>query len=176
MNNLISLLINEINAQNLWENRLTIKRNEYLNKKGIINSNLYFIKKGTFRIYTVDGETEYTIRFGYQNNMITAIDSFITNQPSQFYIQALKESQVYSISKQRFKCLIEEKKEYQQAYEAILEQLILQQMEREMDLLIANPKERYERVLKRSPLLFQEIPLKYIASYLRMAPETLSRM
>lgn len=58
----------------------------------------------------------------------------------------------------------------------ILEYLILQQMEREVDILLASPKERYERVLRRSPQLFQEIPHKYIASYLRMTPETLSRL
>lgn len=176
MNNLITILIEEINIQNLWDNKITLKRNEYLNKKGITNSNLYFIHKGAFRIYTTHDENEYTIRFGYQNNMITALDSFINDEPSNFYIQALKESQVYSISKLSFKSLIEKKKEYELAYQAILEQLIIQQMEREMDLLISNPKERYKRVLERSPQLFQEIPNKHIANYLRMAPETLSRM
>ncbi|WP_317127531.1 MULTISPECIES: hypothetical protein [Chryseobacterium] len=58
----------------------------------------------------------------------------------------------------------------------ILEDLVLQQVEREKDLLISAPKERYERVLKRSPQLFQQIPDKYIANYLRMSPETLSRL
>jgi hypothetical protein len=42
--------------------------------------------------------------------------------------------------------------------------------------LINAPAERYERVLKRSPKLFQEVPNKYIANYLRMSPETLSRL
>ncbi|MCY1222048.1 hypothetical protein D9M69_651860 [compost metagenome] len=58
----------------------------------------------------------------------------------------------------------------------ILEDLVLQQIEREKDLLTHSPKERYERVLKRSPQLFQEIPNKHIANYLRMTPETLSRL
>ena len=49
-------------------------------------------------------------------------------------------------------------------------------MERERDILTSSPLERYNRVLKRSPLLFQEIPNKYIADYLRMTPETLSRI
>ena len=49
-------------------------------------------------------------------------------------------------------------------------------LERETDLLIKSPQVRYEKVLKRSPQLFQEIPLTYIASYLRMTPETLSRL
>lgn len=58
----------------------------------------------------------------------------------------------------------------------ILKDLIFQQMERERDLLTSSPFERYRRVLERSPQLFQEIPNRYIASYLRMTPETLSRM
>ena len=49
-------------------------------------------------------------------------------------------------------------------------------LERETDLLALTPRERYERVLQRSPQLFQHIPHRYIASYLRMAPETLSRL
>jgi lipocalin len=53
---------------------------------------------------------------------------------------------------------------------------VYQQIEREKDILTASPRERYLRVLKRSPQLFQEIPDKYIANYLRMSPETLSRM
>ncbi len=58
----------------------------------------------------------------------------------------------------------------------ILENLGVQQLEREIDLLKNSPKERYERVLKRSPQLFQEIPNRHIANYLRMSPETLSRL
>jgi CRP-like cAMP-binding protein len=57
-----------------------------------------------------------------------------------------------------------------------MEQLIYQQLEREKDLLTSSPTERYAKVKQRSPQLFQEIPHKYIASYLRMTPETLSRL
>ena len=65
---------------------------------------------------------------------------------------------------------------YQKWWIEVLENLVLQQMEREIDLLTASPKERYLRVLKRSPALFQEIPHRYIANYLRMSAETLSRL
>ena len=58
----------------------------------------------------------------------------------------------------------------------MLENLVVQQIEREKDLLTQSPRERYERVLKRSPQLFQEVANKYIATYLRMSPETLSRL
>ena len=58
----------------------------------------------------------------------------------------------------------------------ILEDLVIQQIEREKDLLVSSPKERYERVLRRSPILFQEVSNRHIANYLRMTPETLSRL
>jgi CRP-like cAMP-binding protein len=54
--------------------------------------------------------------------------------------------------------------------------LIFGMMERELDLLTTSPQERYQRILERSPHLFQLVPAKYIANYLRMSPETLSRL
>ena len=61
-------------------------------------------------------------------------------------------------------------------YIQLLELQITQQIDREIDILIPSPTERLNRVLKRSPNVFQHVPLKYIASYLRMKPETLSRI
>ena len=61
-------------------------------------------------------------------------------------------------------------------WQTVTELLIYEQIEREKDILTQSPLARYQRVLKRSPQLFQEIPNKYIASYLRMTPETLSRI
>lgn len=80
------------------------------------------------------------------------------------------------MSKTAYNQWIQAQPERVDAWMQILEQLIYQQLERELDLLIESPSERLNRVLKRSPNLFQEIPLKYIASYLRMTPETLSRL
>lgn len=72
--------------------------------------------------------------------------------------------------------MVEESEESRQQYSRLLELLITQLIEREIDLLTTSPIERLNRVLLRSPHLFRHIPLKYIASYLRMKPETLSRI
>lgn len=170
------LLIEIIENNNLWEKEIEIGRNEYLKVKGSIDTNLYFIKNGSLRIYVVNEYEEHTIRFGYQNNFIVSLDSFITEKPSDFYIQAIKKTNLKIITKKRFKDLINSNPELQNLWSNILEQLILQQLEREKDILTSSPIERYKRVLKRSPQLFQEIPNKYIADYLRMTPETLSRI
>lgn len=174
--NLLSTLTDEIERLQLWEQTKTLKRNEFL-KHGIgIDTNLYFVVSGTFRIFVIDQEEELTIRFGYRGNIIAALDSHISGKASDLYIQALKESQLKVISKTAFHQFIQSDSKYQELWLQLLEQFVYQQMERERDILISSPVERYRRVFKRSPQLFQEIPHKYIASYLRMTPETLSRI
>ncbi len=174
--NTIEKLLQTIETENLWDKTITLSRNEYLKVKGSIDTNLYFIVNGALRIFIDDEFEEHTIRFGYENNIIAALDSYLTNKPSDFYMQALKKTEVNVISKARFTKLVESSEDSRQAWITILEDLVCQQMERERDILISSPVERYNRVLKRSPQLFQEIPNKYIASYLRMTPETLSRI
>jgi CRP-like cAMP-binding protein len=172
----IQLLIETIENHNLWKNEIEVGRNEFLKVKGSINTNLYFIIEGSLRIYIMNDYEEHTIRFAYQNDFIVSLDSFITGNPSDYYIQAIKKSKLKVLNKNTFEELINSNKELHNIWPTILEQIVLQQLEREKDLLTSSPIERYKRVLKRSPHLFQEIPNKYIADYLRMTPETLSRI
>ncbi len=174
--NLIKELHDKIDGEGLWSNTKTLKRNEFLKVKGSIDSKLYYIEIGCLRVSIEDEFQDHTIRFGYQNNFIAALDSFITEGPSEYYIQTIKKTTFKSISKKAFMNFVKSSEDNFNFWHLILEQLIFQQLEREKDILIASPKERYERVLKRSPQLFQEVPNKYIASYLRMTPETLSRV
>lgn len=174
--NAINEIYKRIEKQNFWDNKILLKRNEYLKIAGTVETNLFYIISGSLKISTIDDFEEYIIRFGYKNNFITALDSFITEKPSEFYIQAIKKTELKVISKENYLNLINQDKELKQLWNVILQQLIVQQIEREKDILTTSPKERYNRVLHRSPQLFQEIPNKYIASYLRMSPETLSRL
>lgn len=174
--NPITNLIDRINNENLWDREIQLERNEYLKVKGSIDTNIYLVINGSLRIFVIDEYEEHTIRFGYKDNLIASLDSFLNEQPSDLYIQALKKTKIKSISKKKYTSFIESSLENKTIWLTILENFVLQQMERERDLLTSSPIERYNRVLKRSPQLFQEIPNKYIASYLRMTPETLSRI
>jgi CRP/FNR family transcriptional regulator, anaerobic regulatory protein len=169
-------LIQLIETNNLVEKVVTVERNEFLKSAGRIDTNIYFIEEGSLRVFVVDREEERTIRFGYQNNILVSLDSFLTEKPSEFVIQAIKKSRIKIIPKSGFMEFIHRDENHLKLWIHILEDLVIQQIEREKDLLMASPKERFERVLKRSPQLFQEIPNRHIANYLRMTPETLSRL
>lgn len=174
--NLVQELYHRIEKEGLWDKNFTLKRNEFLKTAGITETDLYFVKSGSLKVFMLHDDEEYIIRFGYRNDFITALDSFISNKPSDFYIQAIKKSELKAISKTKFLNFIREHSKNLELWDEILQQLILQHIEREKDLLIKSPKERFLRVFNRSPGLFQEIPHKHIASYLRMSPETLSRL
>lgn len=165
-----------MNLQELHTSTLTLQRNDYLKVANTIDTNIYFVESGSLRIFILDGSEEQIIRFGYSDNIIVALDSFLSEKPSEFYIQSLKKTVVKVIPKSVFYEFVEHSDENKKIFIKMLEELILQQMEREKDILTSSPKERYNRVLARSPRLFQEIPNKHIANYLRMSPETLSRL
>ncbi len=165
-----------IESKGLWLDVPELTRNEFLNREGSRDLNLYFVAEGCLRIFIEEEFEEHTIRFGYQNNYILALDSFLTGEPSDYYIQAIKKTIVKKVSKSDLMALIYSNPEYVDFWVKSLETVIVQQLEREKDILITSPAARYDRVLKRSPQLFQEVPHKYIASYLRMTPETLSRI
>jgi CRP-like cAMP-binding protein len=153
-----------------------LAKGTFLIREGDYEKHLYFVESGALRVFYLTELEEHTIRFGYQGSIINSLSSFIKGSPSEFYIEAIRKTKIRMIDKESFLRLVHQSTENQMQYIQLLETLITQQIEREIDLLISSPLERLERVLKRSPNLFQHIPLKYIAFYLRMSPETLSRI
>jgi len=162
--------------KNLWEKEISLKRNEYLKHSGTVDTNLYFIKSGTLQILLETEDDDITFRFAYEGNIISALDSFLSGNSSEFAIKAIKKSEVKLMKKELFDEFISSSSENLQLWQRILSTVILEMGEREKDLLLYSPEKRYQRLLERTPTLFQLVPAKYIASYLRMTPETLSRI
>ena len=154
----------------------TFAKGEFVIREGEIERHIYFVASGAIRVFLLSEHEELTVRFGYEGSFINSLSSFIKQSPSEFYIEAIRKTTLHMIDREHFRTLVQQNEETQAQYNAMLEILVTQQIEREIDLLTVSPSERLKRVLARSPNLFQEIPLKYIASYLRMTPETLSRV
>ncbi len=152
------------------------ERGEFILQAGAIEHHLYWIEEGAIRAFYLTELEEFTIRFGYTGSLINSISSFFKQAPSDLYLQAIRKTRIRAVSRSDFEAFVGEDKERLRQYNRLLQELIVQNMEREIDLLIYSPVERLRRVMERSPRLFQEVPAKYIAAYLRMSPETLSRI
>lgn len=169
--------IHEIITKNLAsEKEIILQRGKFLKAAGSIDTHIYLVEEGSLKIGIYTEKEDKILRFGYKNDIITALDSFLTGEKSEMYIQAIKKSRLKVISKSVLMEFVQKSVENGQVYTQILEKLLVEQLEREKDLLLSSPKERYERVFKRNPKLFQEIPNRYIANYLNMTEETLSRL
>lgn len=160
----------------LWSKEVSFDKGDYITKQGQIECCLYYVLTGTVRIAFEDENHEYTVRFGYPNTFISCFDSFVHQLPSQFNIIALKKTKLQVIDRASFMQFINATEDIKELWTRALSEIIYQQVQREIDLLTISPMERFQRLLERSPAVFQEIPHKYIASYLRMTPETLSRL
>lgn len=165
-----------LEAFSIMGQELELQKGDFLIREGDFEKNLYLIESGAIRVYYLSEFEEQTIRLGYDGSIINSLSSFITGKPSEFYLEALRKTKLKILPKEELMVMVNEDKESLELYVNLLETLITQQIDREVDLLIPSPNDRLNRVLKRSPNVFQHVPLKYIASYLRMTPETLSRI
>lgn len=154
----------------------TLSRNEILVATGHRETHSYLVISGAIRVVYQSESQAHVIRFGYIGSVLTSLPAFFDQSPSLFDIIAIRKTQIKCIEKQALFRFAESTKQYQKAYQAMLQDLIKQQVEREIDLLTPSPYDRYMRVLDRSPNLFKEIPAVHIANYLRMTPEHLSRI
>ncbi|WP_347157446.1 Crp/Fnr family transcriptional regulator [Pontibacter chitinilyticus] len=160
----------------LWQKRVQLSRYDFLIRQGQVEQGLYFVTSGALRIYFPLPDEDICVGFGYPNTLLVSFPSFVDAKPSAYYIQALKKSELRGISKADFVQLMEHRPNIKRFWYEQLEKALVGKIEREVDLLLPEPEQRLQRMMQRSPHLFQHIPKKYIASYLRMSPETLSRL
>jgi CRP-like cAMP-binding protein len=152
---------------------LNVKKDECLVKEGQVCQSFYFINHGNFRHYTVqeNGE-EATLNLFISTEWVFEYKSFITQQPSQNIIQATVDSEVLGLSVWDFHELARLCESFFRIGR-IFEQAIQNQDFQHNRL---SPEQKYERLLINKPEVLQHFPLKHIASYLGMTPETLSRI
>jgi CRP-like cAMP-binding protein len=160
----------------LWRRSVTLKRGDFLIREGQVEHNLYFVVEGVMRIYLPLETEEIVVGFAYDKTLVCSFPSFVDNRPSDYCIQALKKAELLAISRDDLLALLDANANLGRFWRMQVEQALVGRIEREIDLLLPEPERRLQRLMARSPHLFQIVPKKYIASYLRMTPESLSRL
>lgn len=157
-----------------------IKKNEFLIKAGDNEKFLYFLEEGIVRYWTTffdaDVEKEVFIWFAFPGDFVGFCFSCQFQIFSTVNIQALKECKMWRINKKDFAHLCEYSLNMNKIIRIILENLLINKTNHEIDLLGLSGRERYQNILKREKEVIEFIQLKYIASYIRLTPQTLSHI
>jgi CRP/FNR family transcriptional regulator, anaerobic regulatory protein len=155
---------------------VTYKRKEFILREGETCRYLYFINKGCIRyFYNVDGE-EKTGQFFFENGWYSDLESFLTGEPSWQNIQALEPTQLLLISRDNLYRLYEQVPVFERFGRLLIEQSFIGLRTKNKHLTSLSPEERYLKLIEERPKVIQRVSLKYIASYLGVQPESLSRI
>jgi CRP-like cAMP-binding protein len=151
-------------------------RGDHLLRAGDVCKHLYFIQKGVMRGYVKDASKEITTWISTENEMVTSIRGRHVQQPSVENIQAIEACDLIAIPLEALHHLYDHHIEMNIVGRKILEQYYATAEDRAFISRIPNASKRYYHFLETQSNLANRISLKYIASYLGMTIETLSRI
>lgn len=144
--------------------------------EGEVCRHIYYIVKGLIRQYYYKNKKELTEYMAAENTICMSIESLFLEQPSMQIIHALEPTVIYGLPMKDLEVVAMKSVNIQMLYRKILEEsLIISQHHADM-LRFESAQDRYRRLVRESPQLILRAPLVYIASYLQMTPETLSRV
>lgn len=156
--------------------KVNFRKNSYLVREGQICNHLYFLETGCLRGYfNIDGK-DITQWFGFENDFVTSFRSFIANVPSNEYIHIIEPATLWSIEKKQLNNLLNNYPEIERIVRQIYEQYYIRLEERYANAHFKTATERYHYLLHNENHILQRIPLGFIASYLGISQETLSRI
>lgn len=156
---------------------LKIEKNNYLLKTGKVCSESHFIEKGIVRSYIYDVKgNEVTIAFYSQNSFASDLLSFFKRSPTKENIQAVTDCETWYITYEDMQESFHTMPEFRDYGRLNLVDQYSKLKERMLSMLQETAEQRYEALISSSPEIFQNVPLKYIASYLGVTDTSLSRI
>ncbi|TYA74752.1 Crp/Fnr family transcriptional regulator [Seonamhaeicola marinus] len=154
----------------------THPKKEVITQKGKVENYLYFITEGSVRYFIPKIENDLTFAFAFENQFISAYDSFLNRTPSTYQIETLAPTKLWRISHADLNDVYKQTKVGNTIGRLAAENLFLLKSEREQSFLNESAEERYLALFKKRPNVIKDIPLKYIASYIGVTPQALSRI
>lgn len=154
-----------------------LKSKDYFLKEDEINTRMAFVQKGVLRMFYIaeDGK-EINVQFFFEDDFVASYQSFITQSKSKYYIQALEDCELITITYDSLQNAYSNSLAWQTFGRIIAEKVYTLSEQRTESLLFQNAEERYLSLAKKRPIVFEKIPLYHIASYLGIERESLSRL
>jgi len=156
--------------------KIECKKRTTLLKKGAIENHLNFIEKGSIRLFIPKEENDITFGFCFKGQFMSAYDSFLTQLPSTYQTETLTETTLWRLTFKDLQDIYKRTEIGNLIGRITAENLFLMKSKRELSLLNDTAEKRYLNLFTERPQLIKEIPLKYLASYIGVTPQALSRI
>ena len=137
---------------------------------------MLFLKKGLLRGYKISDGKDYTHHFYFENWFATDFTSYLNEKPSEIFIESIEKTNYYEFKKKDLLELYNRSHQNERLARIVAEIAFLTTVEKVADLQLLNLNEKYMALIARNPSLFQRVPQKYIASYLGVSEQSLSRI
>ncbi len=159
-----------------WETKLLRKKDHYLRAGDICRSTAY-VNKGCLRRYEIGADAkENILNFALEDWWVGDLESFWNQKPGRFYIQALEDCELLLLSRVEFVKACDRFPKYKAFHDEKMHRSYFATLKRMTVATSGSAEEKYLLLAKEQPQLFQRVPLHYIASYLGIEPESLSRL
>lgn len=153
-----------------------IAKGEVFIKEGDIARYMYYIEKGMVRQFYFKNKRDLTEHISYEGNVVICLESYLRQEPTRLMAETLEPTVTWRIAWEDINQLTEESREIELFYRKIFENSLLVSQMKADNLRFETAHDRYKRFIKYHPEIIKRAPLVYIASYLQMTPETLSRV
>lgn len=153
-----------------------LKKHQFLVQENDVITKDYFVLSGCLKSYHVDSNgKEHIVQFATQNWWITDFQAYFNQTKTTLFIDCIEDCELLSLSLENREKLCSEMHKIEHFFRKKSNSGYIALQQRILSMLNNNPQERYDRLLLSNPILFQKVPKKFIASYLGVSRETLSR-
>ncbi|HCQ13164.1 Crp/Fnr family transcriptional regulator [Flavobacterium sp.] len=153
-----------------------LKKHQFLIQENDLVKNDYFVLNGCLKSYHVDSNgKEHIVQFATQNWWITDFQAHFNKTNATLFIDCIEDCELLSLSLENREKLCSEMHKIEHFFRKKSNSGYVALQQRILSMLNNNPQERYDKLLLSNPILFQKVPKKFIASYLGVSRETLSR-
>lgn len=174
---ILEVPLEKVNMCSLLFESKKISKNEFLLQQGEICKYTFFVEKGLLRMYSIDKNgKEHIIQFAPENWLISDRSSLYFNEKSNYYIEAVEDSEILFLQPDFFSKLLGEFPSSIERNDIIIQKHVKSLQDRINSLLGETAEERYMKFIKMYPDLLLRVPQWMIASYLGITPESLSRV
>lgn len=151
-------------------------KGEMILAEGEVCRGISYIEKGLVRQFYNKNGKEVTEHLGIDHTIFMCIESLFKEEPSRLQVEALEATLVYILPKSKLEAAAIRNVNIQMLYRKILEESLIQSQVHADLMRFETAPNKYKRLCELSPQVVLRAPLTYIASYLQMTPETLSRI